>query len=88
MKSQKLIVSVVLVVVCLSLVVLSGCNAGADALLTFEAKVLPNHHAYIGKDASKVAEKELEGNVIRTAMNNRVITTSDELSNQLNTLGL
>lgn len=79
--SKKMLVVVIVCVVC---IVMSGCSAGADALL--ELKILPNAHAYLGKGVEGVAKKAINANLTRKGIDSGIVTTSEEIR-QLDAMG-
>lgn len=76
--------SLIVVLVCVVCIVMSGCSAGANALL--ELKVLPNAHAYLGKGVEGVAKKAINANLIRKGIDSGIVTTSEEIR-QLDRMG-
>lgn len=76
--------SLIVVIVCIVCVVMSGCTAGADALL--ELKILPNAHAYLGKGVEGVAKKAINANLTRKGIDSGIVTEIEEIT-QLDAMG-
>lgn len=60
-------------------IVITGCSGGADSLFEASFKVLPKAHAYVGKDAKDISEKALKTSLARTAMDEKVATTTTDV---------